>query len=862
MDAPRSIDFAELAAETRWVGGLARTLASDPSTADDIVQDSWLEVLRRPDSVGGHFKRQWAAIVRNVSLRRRRSDARRSARELAAARPEPTEGTLELVERTVLERALIDAVLRLPDDQRDAVLLRFFENQKPQAIARRFGVPVETIRTRLKRALGRLRAELDDQNDVGRGWRSTVLTFYGWPGTSVARRAAKRFGLFLGIGIVTKLGKILLAFVLLIVAAVGLLQIWKTGTDDSRLESERSVDSPQRAPDHARRADPSRSDEPPTTAATEIPASKPISTGAPEVARSAKIRGFVRGPDGLGIPDMIVVGAIDGPCTTMTEAPDLVNQSIHEIPRDLFGSGAIVTKTADDGSYLLDEVPRVERAAVIAYREDFGIALSPGIDLSIGAVERTIDLSVEPGLRLFGRITSRGLPAAKNASIFILAKTAGGWSSSGIATADADGRYKTVALPFRSMRVRASAEGHDTDERSIEDLPRDVREYELNFDLRAIDAIHGRIVDLSGASADLRSIAEKLGMFERLQLLLSWNDPTDANLQASRLPSGGKLDVESSTFVSYADTAQKPYLAVFAGRTCLDAVRVENGQKTATIAIDPKRMPEPKPFSKIVVIARSDATNEFVRSYDAKLSCAGSDPDSTINYAARAHEAADGKAVFDFVTAERGTLSITAPGFMPYSRPVVIEGKETTVEVTLAPIDAEIEGLIVDRAGRPIENAKVFVLLPTNIAINVGESDHRPYRLTSSEGRFRIDKLARGEIRLMIVPNDDHDAPAARSVTLHAGKNSIEVVIEKGTEVGVIAEKERSDDRYTILNSAGEVVRDDVIEGIHRAGTAGFSLSSGNYTAVLSRRDGASIRQSFTVPTTGVVKVPETSSSK
>lgn len=57
----------------------------------------------------------------------------------------------------------------LAEPYRSTVALRFFESLPPRTIALRMSAPVETVRTRLKTAIERLRANLDREY----GGRST-----------------------------------------------------------------------------------------------------------------------------------------------------------------------------------------------------------------------------------------------------------------------------------------------------------------------------------------------------------------------------------------------------------------------------------------------------------------------------------------------------------------------------------------------------------------------------------------------------------------------------------------------------------------------------------------------------------------
>ncbi len=66
-----------------------------------------------------------------------------------------------------------------PDEPyREAILDRFFHELSPTEIARRRGVPLETVRTRQKRALRMLRARMERHR---RDWRAGVVALFAWP---------------------------------------------------------------------------------------------------------------------------------------------------------------------------------------------------------------------------------------------------------------------------------------------------------------------------------------------------------------------------------------------------------------------------------------------------------------------------------------------------------------------------------------------------------------------------------------------------------------------------------------------------------------------------------------------------------
>ncbi|MFT7462163.1 MAG: DNA-directed RNA polymerase specialized sigma24 family protein, partial [Pseudohongiellaceae bacterium] len=72
--------------------------------------------------------------------------------------------TAEIVEREAVRRLVVDAALELDESSRAVILLRYYENLPPRTIAKRLELPVETVRTRLKRSVAKLGRTLDQRH--------------------------------------------------------------------------------------------------------------------------------------------------------------------------------------------------------------------------------------------------------------------------------------------------------------------------------------------------------------------------------------------------------------------------------------------------------------------------------------------------------------------------------------------------------------------------------------------------------------------------------------------------------------------------------------------------------------------------
>ncbi len=175
-----SVPPEALLAEREWLAGLARALAGNGTEADDLEQETWATVLRSPPGREGLLRGWLATILRRRAVDMRRAEARRVAREEAAARSEPVPSAADAVARAELQRRVLDAVLSLEDPGRTALILRYYEGLPPREIAARTGAPVETVRTRIRRALEMLRAKLDSRHHGRREeWLPALLAATG-----------------------------------------------------------------------------------------------------------------------------------------------------------------------------------------------------------------------------------------------------------------------------------------------------------------------------------------------------------------------------------------------------------------------------------------------------------------------------------------------------------------------------------------------------------------------------------------------------------------------------------------------------------------------------------------------------------
>jgi len=149
------------------VHALCYRFHGDAAAADDLVQESFLRVLRygRSFDARSRFATWLYRLVRNVCLDHvSRTQRERGARAAIAQELEPrAHAPADRGERLELVH---EALQRLPAEQREVLVLSRFENLKYREIAELQEVTVDAVKQRAHRALRELRrifAELEQE---------------------------------------------------------------------------------------------------------------------------------------------------------------------------------------------------------------------------------------------------------------------------------------------------------------------------------------------------------------------------------------------------------------------------------------------------------------------------------------------------------------------------------------------------------------------------------------------------------------------------------------------------------------------------------------------------------------------------
>ena len=168
--------YEELVRRYQDVAVRTAHLISPDGDAEDAVQDAFVKAYAalarfRPDAP---FRPWILRIVANEARNRRRSAGRRTGLALRAAEDRRPGDAAPSPESAVLagetRAALLHAIEALRDEDREIIGARYFLELNEAETAEALGLPRGTVKSRLSRALGRLREQLATlDGEVSRG---------------------------------------------------------------------------------------------------------------------------------------------------------------------------------------------------------------------------------------------------------------------------------------------------------------------------------------------------------------------------------------------------------------------------------------------------------------------------------------------------------------------------------------------------------------------------------------------------------------------------------------------------------------------------------------------------------------------
>ena len=156
---------------SRLLFGLILRIVRDRAEAEEILQETFVRVWTRAETydaqIGGPLP--WIVrVARNCAidrLRARRVRAPVDAIDVAAVEAGVPATGIQTPEAAVLiaerRRTLTDALAGLPAEQRQLIEAAFFEGYTHSELAQRFGLPLGTVKTRIRAGMIAMRQRLE-----------------------------------------------------------------------------------------------------------------------------------------------------------------------------------------------------------------------------------------------------------------------------------------------------------------------------------------------------------------------------------------------------------------------------------------------------------------------------------------------------------------------------------------------------------------------------------------------------------------------------------------------------------------------------------------------------------------------------
>jgi RNA polymerase sigma-70 factor (sigma-E family) len=140
---------------------LALIMLGDRPSAEDVVQDAFCGLYRRWRTLSDTEKA--LSYVRSSVLNGARTVLRRRARQPLGTEDRPVESAESAVLVFAEHQRVVDAIRRLPDRQREALVLRYYLDLSEEEIARAMAISRGTVKSTCSRALAALGRILEER---------------------------------------------------------------------------------------------------------------------------------------------------------------------------------------------------------------------------------------------------------------------------------------------------------------------------------------------------------------------------------------------------------------------------------------------------------------------------------------------------------------------------------------------------------------------------------------------------------------------------------------------------------------------------------------------------------------------------
>ncbi|TYC70026.1 sigma-70 family RNA polymerase sigma factor [Stappia sp. BW2] len=143
---------------------------ADEALAEEVAQDVMMTLWRKADLFDPRKSNASTWLFRVARNRRidriRRQKSAALDQEDPSLQPTPLPDIAEEMDARLREDRVRAALSQLPDEQRNVIRLAFFSGQSHSEIAEETGLPLGTVKSRIRLAFGRLRQLLETDSSV------------------------------------------------------------------------------------------------------------------------------------------------------------------------------------------------------------------------------------------------------------------------------------------------------------------------------------------------------------------------------------------------------------------------------------------------------------------------------------------------------------------------------------------------------------------------------------------------------------------------------------------------------------------------------------------------------------------------
>ncbi|MSR61572.1 MAG: sigma-70 family RNA polymerase sigma factor [Planctomycetes bacterium] len=851
-----SFDASYVLAHTDWVRALARgLLRSDPALADDLAQEVCLAALYRPRLAGGSLAGWLAGALRNLVRQHRRGEGRRRAREAAVARAERQPSAFELVERLALHRQVVEAVAGLDEPYRTVVLERFFEGRSVRAIARAQGVALATVKTRLARALVRLRSALDrEHGEDGRAWAFALLP--------LARGAASGGTSLWGILVMSTQVKLALAAAVVCAGA-----LWFCS-------GERARPTAPLASLHAARVD-----EEDSSAAPEVPtanAQRMTVAAEPEVVRPGALEVAPTPPASAAIVQGRVLdcsGSHVAGVRVWFEPGRGLSSSELVLPASVPPADTPSIACDARGRFEFDSPRRAGR--FLAFEPRYATVLA-GL-WRPGAQSMEVVLVVAPRLSYSGRVVAEdGRPLAGARVVLLLprelrariAEVLDGSAECGwLARSDEQGAFALPGVPLvKGARLKASLEGWIGE--FAEAPPSSSRGIELVLRQPAVDAstLCGQVFDPAGWPVEeaLVWLGSRTASTDRQGLfcLAVPAEGTSAPLIAVKRGHLPAIETPSSGVQSGHPEGEFVHLCLGSAPLAIEGRVVdESGAGLAGIHVwvgDPTLFGalDEIPAHVEGILAGAKTRSELEALLAGLVEAA--DPEaalfhtSTVMWSFEKTDA-DGRFRLTGLLAREYQLSAMDPSTLQRADAGSFRAGAEGVEIRLPRVEERpLKGRVLSASGVPVRGVSV---VPRCDVITAHLDEHSwstvhgqvPAAFTDADGRFELARVPERGVYLVvegeaILPQEvGRDEPRGLRALARDGELVVQVELQRHLQVEFGASELGRVDELHVLDEAGERLRIRVIQGTARFEADAYSMREGRSDVLIVSERGRTL---------------------